>query len=332
MFWLLGKKKVKLLEEETKNSFQQVKNDIEGVGKWIKHLDSKDKQVFEILGEIKRELATINEEVEGVKEAISLANLSDENKQLFKKTAVLPKQTDVYSVQEPVQTAVQTGNFYDILQGLSSNERLIVLTLMNSDLKLSYEDVERMARGGAKVLAADAVAYAKREKIAIYCRKTTGSGRQTVVRMNAPEKSTAVIACTHSQKRIWCHGELPVSRRRILAGELCGATIVYGSEEPNNRFHWILGTEDLYEEQSLVDKLQGEGLEVKLVGVITVVANAMSEADIHLMEKTAKSALLWWTWNAFGATLLVERKNSEEVVRGLHEVLIMENGKGERKG
>jgi len=52
MFWLFGKKRVELLEEETKNSFQQVKNDIAGVGKWIKHLDSKDKQVFEILGEI----------------------------------------------------------------------------------------------------------------------------------------------------------------------------------------------------------------------------------------------------------------------------------------
>jgi uncharacterized protein YoxC len=144
MFWLFGKKKVKLLEEETKNSFQQVKNDIEGVGKWIKHLDSKDKQVFEILGEIKRELATINEEVEGVKEAVSLVNLSVENKQLLKKTGVLHKQTDVYSVQEPVQTPVQTGNFYDILQGLSSNERLIILTLINSELKLSYEDVARL--------------------------------------------------------------------------------------------------------------------------------------------------------------------------------------------
>ena len=144
MFWLFGKKKVKLLEEETKNSFQQVKNDIEGVGKWIKHLDSKDKQVFEILGEVKRELATINEEVEGVKEAVSLVNLSVENKQLLKKTGVLNKQTDVYSVQEPVQTPVQTGNFYDILQGLSSNERLIILTLINSELKLSYEDIARL--------------------------------------------------------------------------------------------------------------------------------------------------------------------------------------------
>ena len=144
MFWLFGKKKVKLLEEETKNSFQQVKNDIEGVGKWIKHLDSKDKQVFEILGEVKRELATINEEVEGVKEAVSLVNLSVENKRLLKKTGVLHKQTDVYSVQEPVQTPVQTGNFYDILQGLSSNERLIILTLINSELKLSYEDIARL--------------------------------------------------------------------------------------------------------------------------------------------------------------------------------------------
>ena len=45
--------------------------------KKIKHLDSKDNQVFEILGEIKRELATINEEVGGVKEANSIAALNE---------------------------------------------------------------------------------------------------------------------------------------------------------------------------------------------------------------------------------------------------------------
>jgi chromosome segregation and condensation protein ScpB len=30
------------------------------------------------------------------------------------------------------------------LQGLSSNERLIILTLINSELKLSYEDIARL--------------------------------------------------------------------------------------------------------------------------------------------------------------------------------------------
>ncbi|MEK6836649.1 MAG: hypothetical protein AABX94_03205, partial [Nanoarchaeota archaeon] len=33
---------------------------------------------------------------------------------------------------------------HDILKGLSSNERLIVFTLMNTELKLSYEDIARL--------------------------------------------------------------------------------------------------------------------------------------------------------------------------------------------
>ena len=140
MFGLFGKKKLKTLEEETKNSFEQVKKDVGGLSNWIKHLDSQDKRVFEILSEIKRELATTNDELSGLKEALSLVNLSVENKQLFEKRGVLAKQRAV----GVVQTAVQTGNFYDILQELSSNERLIILTLMNSDLKLSYEDLARL--------------------------------------------------------------------------------------------------------------------------------------------------------------------------------------------
>jgi len=144
MFWRYGKKRVKILEEETKKSFNDVKKDFESVGKWIKHLHGKDEQVFEILSELKREIATINVELESVREAISLSNLLEENKQLSKKRGVLSKQTAVGGVENAVQTGVQTGNFYDILNGLSSNERLIIFTLMNSDLKLSYEDLARL--------------------------------------------------------------------------------------------------------------------------------------------------------------------------------------------
>ena len=114
-------RKVEKLEQDTRKSFSDVRKDFEGVGKWVKHLDAKDKQLFDILSEIKRELASINDELDGVKEALSVMNLAQEHKQVFKKTAVYPEQGGVYSVQEPVQTAVQTGNFYDILNGLSSN-------------------------------------------------------------------------------------------------------------------------------------------------------------------------------------------------------------------
>ncbi|MGV8142462.1 MAG: hypothetical protein ACP5NS_02385 [Candidatus Pacearchaeota archaeon] len=145
MFGLFNShKKIKKLEDDTRRSFSEVKKDFEGVGKWIKHLDNKDKQLFEIINELKREIASIHDEVEGVKEALSITNLAQEHEQVFKKTGVLNKQEDVFDVDEPVQTGVQTGNFYDILKSLSSNERLIIFTLMNTEMKLSYEDIARL--------------------------------------------------------------------------------------------------------------------------------------------------------------------------------------------
>ena len=145
MFGLFGAgKKVDKLEHETRKSFSEVRKDFEGVGKWIKHLNNSDKQLFDLISELKRELASVNDDLSGVKEALSIMNLAQEHKQVFKKTAVLNKQEAVFNVVESVQTPVQTGNFYDILNGLSSNERLIVFTLMNSELKLSYEDIARL--------------------------------------------------------------------------------------------------------------------------------------------------------------------------------------------
>jgi len=138
--WLFGSK-YKKLEEETKNSFSSVKKDMEVVEKWIKHLDSKEKQLFDLFGALKDDLSSIKDELAGLREGIDLAADSGKNKQVFEKMGVVGKQSAVLGVEKSVQTAVQTGNFYEILRGLTSNERLLVFTLMNSEMKLSYEDL-----------------------------------------------------------------------------------------------------------------------------------------------------------------------------------------------
>lgn len=139
--WVSKKKRMKKLEEDTRNSFSEVKKDMDVVGNWIKHLDTQDKQLFNIVFSLKRDLSSIRNEIEGLREAINLLSDEEENKQVFKKLPVLDKQTGVLGVQKSVQTAVQTDNFFDILKSLSSNERLIVFTLLNNDMKLSYEDL-----------------------------------------------------------------------------------------------------------------------------------------------------------------------------------------------
>lgn len=138
--WLFGKTE-KNLEEKTERGFSAVKKDMEVIGKWIKHLDSQDKQVFDILNELKLEIASIRDEVESLREGVDMVVEDQKVKQVFKKLPVLGKQTAVEDVLEGVQTGVQTANFYDILKDLSGNERLIVFALLNSDMKLSYEDL-----------------------------------------------------------------------------------------------------------------------------------------------------------------------------------------------
>lgn len=141
--WFFGGN-VKKLEEKTEKSFSSVKNDMDAVGKWIKHLDNKDKQLFDILNSLNGEISSLRDEIESIREGISLIEEEKENKQVLEKTAVVDKQTDVLDDEEAVQTTVQTGNFYEILKSLSSNERLIIFTLLNADMKLSYEDLAMM--------------------------------------------------------------------------------------------------------------------------------------------------------------------------------------------
>ncbi len=141
--WLFGNKGKKL-EEETKKSFYNVKQDISKIGKWLKHLDSGDEKLSDEVSLLREDLSTINDEIEQIKEAFAMLNQSLEVKGVFKKTAVYGKQQGVVGVYKAVQTAVQTGNFYEILKGLTGSERLVVFTLansQNSEMKLSYEDL-----------------------------------------------------------------------------------------------------------------------------------------------------------------------------------------------
>ena len=60
---------------------------------------------------------------------------------MFKQSpTVFNKQTTVGSVLNSVQTGVQTV----FLENLTTNERAIVFVMVNSDMKLSYEDLAAM--------------------------------------------------------------------------------------------------------------------------------------------------------------------------------------------
>jgi predicted transcriptional regulator len=125
--------KISSFKSEVKGSFASVRQDMSKIGEWIRHINSKTGGHEDEIASLNDKIDRISEDIDGIKSFISFfdTRLARQNKQLFN------KQTAVCGVQTPVQTAVQTA----ILRGLTSNERVIVWTLLNTDMKLSYEDI-----------------------------------------------------------------------------------------------------------------------------------------------------------------------------------------------
>jgi len=104
-------------------------------------LDSKDCQLKDDIFELNEEISTLKDEIENLKNMIGIMGERGNFKQAFKQTStVFNKQTGVQGVLNTVQTGVQTV----FLEKLSTTERAIIFVLLNSDMKLSYEDLASM--------------------------------------------------------------------------------------------------------------------------------------------------------------------------------------------
>jgi len=138
--WFFRKKEVEQIKEDTKKGFDSVKKDIISMSGWIKHLDSEKNLHKKEIDELSEILSSVKEEVEGLKNVLSIMN-ELKPKQLFKTNKqVFNKQTGVYAVQTGVQTGVQTPN----LDQFSITERAILWILLNTDMKLGYDDLASM--------------------------------------------------------------------------------------------------------------------------------------------------------------------------------------------
>ena len=182
MFWFLtGKKEVKKLKGEIALSFDSVKQDFNKVGKWIDHFDEKK---------------TYHErEIEALKEVVSgLQNDFEELKDLFsffggglsKQPQTLSnKQAKAVYVQTPVQTPVQAG----ILSNLTTMERAIVWALLNSDMKLSHEDLSALLGKSKSTIRGQINSIKQKdEDLIIEIREANGKKRLYI-----PEKMRGII-------------------------------------------------------------------------------------------------------------------------------------------
>jgi hypothetical protein len=141
MGWFFSKKAEKKeldeLKQAVQTGFSDVKQDFGNTSTWIKHLKSGEESLKEDIFELNEELASVKEELENMKNVLSIVGKGG----VFKQSqTVFNKQTPFRGVLNSVQTGVQTV----FLDNLSTTERAIIFILLNSDMKLSYEDLAAM--------------------------------------------------------------------------------------------------------------------------------------------------------------------------------------------
>ena len=129
------------LQQGVQTAFSKIRDDISNTSTWIKHLDEMEGQRDDEISDIYEELSTIRSELENVKNMIDILGNTKSFKQ---RQTVFNKQTAVGGVQTAVQTAVQSTFLDNFLDNLSITERAIVWVLLNSDMKLSYDDLAAM--------------------------------------------------------------------------------------------------------------------------------------------------------------------------------------------
>ena len=151
-FWRKRKleREIERLKEIMKTSFLNVKDDLSKVSHWISYLNEKDKELDVKIENLNLKIEDLAREIEEIKEFLAVSG--GVFKQVFKHhKQVFKQQTGVEGVQTPVQTGVQTPKTL-ILQNLTLTERAILWVLLNSELKLSCEDIARVLGKSANTI------------------------------------------------------------------------------------------------------------------------------------------------------------------------------------
>ncbi|MEK6974238.1 MAG: hypothetical protein AABW41_03320 [Nanoarchaeota archaeon] len=137
-------KKFRNLHKNLNGSFSNIKKDMENFGKWVTHLENHRNHHYSKIEELEKRVYLMEKMLEDVKYGNEFVQIPIASK--HKQTAIRFKQTAV-GVQTAVQTGIQTANFperyelVDILRSLTVMERAVLWTLLNTDLKMSYDDL-----------------------------------------------------------------------------------------------------------------------------------------------------------------------------------------------
>jgi aspartate kinase len=185
---------------------------------------------------------------------------------------------------------------------------------------VSYDEMQELAEHGAKVLNAQAVEWAKKEKIVIYARATAspagGDGKETrvggEVMAHAMIERRGAVAVTGTKRVTVVRGDVLalVEEERIA--------LRHAGPDGVRFVH-----DDVPDWPRVEKRLRALGAQIEERGEVTVVGTGVgSDAATVRRALAAAGEVTAWDASPLRLTVTVEGERTDEVTRALHAALI----------
>ena len=203
--------------------------------------------------------------------------------------------------------------------------------------EISYQQVQEMAEAGAKVLNAQAVQFAKEEKIALYARDTFNPGKETIIKDVSKKEISGVLAVVYEKEivRVYVHdadkinwvlehleqNQVPIKEFQVsgIAGD------------KGYKCSFIISTSSHYNwdkiKEALEEKLR-DGIYINdSLAALSIIGEGFSRNNDALrktMKLLDKHSIKYYGVNttSFRISLLVEKYLLDEAVNICHEYWI----------
>jgi aspartate kinase len=220
--------------------------------------------------------------------------------------------------------------YSDVAGVFSADPRVVPAARRLSEI--SYEEMQEMAEGGARVLNAQAVEFAKEKGIAIYARATSGSDEETVVRRFPPRSPGRVVGVASETGLVLLTlaggpgGLLPL----LQFLDERGATGKQLRQEATLGASLVLALENLHDFPALRRDLEARFPGVVLregLGAVSAIGTGINARFASVREclrllTEADLPVLAVTTSRFRISLLLEARGVERATRLLHRELV----------
>lgn len=200
--------------------------------------------------------------------------------------------------------------------------------------EISYQQIQEMAEAGAKVLNAQAVQFAKEEKITLYARDTFNPGKETIIKDVSKRELSGVLSVVYEREivRVYVHD-----------AEKMNWVLQYLEEQqiPIKEFHvsgiagdkgykcsFIISTNSLYNWESVKETLEEklrDGIYInESLAALSIIGEGFSrnnDALIETLKLLDKNGINYYGINttSFRISILVEKALLEDAVRLCHK-------------